>query len=110
MKDRKAFRVSSKTKQPRPISFQLLVFLYCIGKEGIHGGSIEVATHFGIGKGSVNNYIRRCVKALLEIKKDTVVWPNAEERETIKKTTGCKRLPPLCGDNRWYFDSTGLQT
>ena len=65
MKDKKAFVVKNDSCHQHPISFQLLVYIYRIGKEGSSGGSLEVASFFGIGKGSINNYVRRCVSALL---------------------------------------------
>jgi hypothetical protein len=41
MKSKKAFR-SSKFKKQQPVAFQLLVFLYRIGKEGTGGSSIAI--------------------------------------------------------------------
>ena len=80
MKDKEAFVVTSNKSHQRPISFQLLVFLYRIGVEGCCGGSARVALFFGIGKGSVLNYVRRCVKALHEIKDEVVSWPDVNQR------------------------------
>jgi hypothetical protein len=66
------------------VAFQLLVFLWRIGKEGSGGGTLSVSSYFGIGKGSVVNYVRRCVKALHKLKDDVVYWPDEEEREMMK--------------------------
>ena len=71
-----------KKQQQRPIAYQLLVFLYRVGKEGCNGGSLQVTSFFGIGKGLVNNYIRRVVKTLLEIKNETVSWPMQKWRRS----------------------------
>ena len=57
MKDKEAFSTTNKCHQ-RPISYQLLVFLYRIGKDGSAGGPMDVAAYFGIGKGTVKNYTR----------------------------------------------------
>ena len=84
MKDKVAFSSTSKSSHQRPISFQLLVFLYRIGRESIAGGSHTLAAYFGIAKGSVNNYVRRVVQALLEIKDVVVYWPDAEERKEMR--------------------------
>ena len=65
MKDKKAFVTKNNSCHQRPIAFQLLVYLYRIGKEGSGGGCGEVGIFFGISKGSVKNYVRRCVSALL---------------------------------------------
>jgi hypothetical protein len=83
MGTKKAFKYS-KFKQQRPIAFQLLVFLFRIGKEGTGGGALSVSTHFGIGKGSVKNYVRRCVLALHEIKDDVIRWPDTNDRDAMR--------------------------
>ena len=85
MKTKKAFRNKSRKKQPRPIAYQLLVFLFRIGNEGSAGGSHRVSQFFGIAKGSVTNYVRRCVLALLEMKDDIVNWPDENERDEMRK-------------------------
>ena len=85
MEDLNEFKVTSKSFHQHPISFQLLVFLYRIGKEGSRGGSLEVRSFLGIGKGSVKNYVRRCVKALHEIKDKVVYWPDAHKRMEMRK-------------------------
>jgi hypothetical protein len=84
MKTRLAFRDCIKYKKQRPVEYQLLVFLYRVGKEGTSGGSIAVGSFFGIGKGSVNNYVRRCVRALHEIKDEVIYWPDQDEKDDMK--------------------------
>jgi hypothetical protein len=74
----------SRFKKPRPISFQLLVFLYRVGKQGTCGSSLALSTHFGIGKGSVNNYVCRCVAALHEIYDDVFHWPEEDQSQEMK--------------------------
>ena len=88
MKDKNAFKVSSNKGHQRPISFQLLVFLYRIGNEGTNGGSQCVSSYFCIGKGSVKNYVRRVVRALSEIKDEVIYWPNELERKDMRKRLG----------------------
>ena len=85
MKERRAFNRVSKNKKQRPVAYQLLVFLYRIGKEGTSGGSMDVSAFFGIGKGTVNNYCKRCVKGLLEMKEEVVYWPDDKERLEMRK-------------------------
>ena len=41
---------------------------------------MDVSPFFGIAKGSVQNYVRRCVRALHEIKEEVVYWPDLHER------------------------------
>jgi hypothetical protein len=62
----------SKTKKQASMSLQLLVFLFRAGKSGTAGSSGAVASHFGLSHGCVKNYVRRCVKALLKLKKEVV--------------------------------------
>jgi hypothetical protein len=91
MKTRKAFQKTIKFKKQHPVAYQLLVFLFCVGKEGTGGSASAVSSHFGIGKGSVINYVKRCVSALHEIKEEVVHWPDEQERDKMKArlaTTG----------------------
>jgi hypothetical protein len=90
MKDKRAFVLKNKRCKQRPIAYQLLVFLYRIGSEGKAGGSARVASFFSIGKGSVNNYVRRTVSALHEIIHEVVYWPDEAERKEMRK-----RLSPF---------------
>jgi hypothetical protein len=83
LKTKNAFSLT-KFKKQRPISFQLLVFLYRIGKQGSCGSSLAVSMHFGIGKGSINNYVDRCISALHEIHDNVVYWPDQQERQDMK--------------------------
>ena len=67
-----------------------MVFLFRVGKEGVSGGSLTVSYYFGIAKGSVNNYVRRVVKALLELKKENLSWPSEDEKKEIKDRLSLK--------------------
>ena len=84
MKTKQAFKVTSKNCHQRPISFQLLVFLFRIGSEGRGGGAVSISLFFGIGKGSVKNYVRRVVSALHEIIEEVVAWPDSEEQVQMR--------------------------
>ena len=90
LKDKKPFKKVTKKKPQRPIAFQLLVYLFRIGTEGNGGGSGRVASYFGIGKGSVDNYVKRCVSALMEIKKEVVYWPDENERMEMRNRLSLK--------------------
>jgi hypothetical protein len=83
MRTKKAFAMSKFRKQ-RPVSYQLLVFLFRIGREGTAGSCLAVSQFFGIGIGSVKNYVDRSIRALKEIKNEVVYWPDQEEREEMK--------------------------
>jgi hypothetical protein len=83
IKDKNPFK-RNKYKGQRPVAFQLLVFLFRIGKEGTGGSAAAVSSHFEIGRGSVINYVRRCVKALHELKEEVVAWPNEDDKKEMK--------------------------
>jgi hypothetical protein len=82
MKTKKAFRMS-KFKNQWPIAFQLLVFLFRVGREGTARSNLSVSQYFGIGSGSVGNYVKCTIRALKE-KNDVIYWPNDEEKEQMK--------------------------
>ena len=62
----------------------LLVFLRRMGAEGTEASSAKLAHEFGIGKGSVNFYIKRVRKAILDLEDKFVAWPDEKEKERIK--------------------------
>lgn len=88
MKTKRAFRMS-KFKKQWPVAFQLLVFLFHIGREGTAGSNLAVSQYFGIGIGSVGNYVKYTIWALKEIKNKVVYWPNNEEKEQMKSRLAC---------------------
>ena len=56
MKEKRVFKRVSKKKKARPIAYQILVFLYRIGKDGDGGSCGDISQHFGICKGTIKNY------------------------------------------------------
>jgi hypothetical protein len=71
--------------------YNSLCFFFHVGKEGTGGSTSAVSSHFGIGKGSVINYVKRCVSALHEIKKEVIHWHDEQEHGKMKArltTTG----------------------
>ena len=66
------------------------MFLFRVGKEGSAGGCFDLGAYFGIAKGTVSNYVRRVVSALLEIKSETVHWPDKHERQQMRNRLGLK--------------------
>jgi hypothetical protein len=75
----------SGNKKGKPVELQLLVFLCRIGREGSGGSSRNVADHFGIGLGSVRNYVKKVIVAIKSLEKEVIVWPDDDEREKMKK-------------------------
>ena len=78
------FKKIHKYKAPRPLRQQLLVFLYRVGRYGSSGSTHEVSLYFGIGNGSVRNYVSNIVSALKELENEVVSWPSSDEREAMK--------------------------
>ena len=58
----------------------LLVLLKYLGTCGNDSSAVKLALLFGIGYGTVLNYIRLAMKAILRLKAETVFWPGEEER------------------------------
>jgi hypothetical protein len=73
MESKEAFK-NCQEKGWQPVAYLLLIFLWRVGKEGSSGGVLSVSSYFGIGKGSVKNYICRYVLALEEIKPHDCVF------------------------------------
>jgi hypothetical protein len=83
MKIKNEFK-NSMFKKQHPVAFELLVFLFRIGGEVTAGSNIAVSQYFGIGFGSVSNYVKCTTKALKEIKEEVVYWPSDKEKEEMK--------------------------
>ena len=56
-----------------------------VGLSGSAASTTFLASYFGISKGTVNNFIRRTTKAILNLKDDSIKWSNEKEREEIKR-------------------------
>ena len=78
------FTKKHKYKNPRPLYQQLLVFLYRVGCFGSSDSCHEVALFFGIGIGTVKNYVDNIIMALKEIESEVVYWHNEDDREQMK--------------------------
>ena len=63
----------------------VLVFLYRLGCQGSAASDTAVANFFGIGKGTVKNFIRRVVSAIRSLKDTYIVWPSGSEKEEMKQ-------------------------
>ena len=82
IEDDPVFHNNSRIKQMYPW-YQLAVALHRFGTDG-NGSSIDgVALQVGISHGSIANYTRRVIKALLALKDNYIRWPNAAERAEI---------------------------
>ncbi|KAE8228482.1 hypothetical protein CF326_g6581 [Tilletia indica] len=63
-----------------PVAEQLAIALHKYGTNG-SGGSIRIkAGHWGQSEGHIINFTRRVTTALVEMVRDWIRWPNAQER------------------------------
>lgn len=83
--EKNGFTTCNRGRILAPLENHILVFLYRLGSEGNAGGDSKVVDYFGIGKGTVHNYIKRVMKVVLQLKDAIVMWPDQEEREAIKR-------------------------
>ena len=112
---------STRSYRQAPVQEQLAVALYRFGHNGNAAGLQSIANWAGIGKGTVRLYTHRVMVALLrpEFMKNTVYWPDEEEKETAKEWVqdhSCKAwrngwcfvdgtLIPLATRPYWYGES-----
>ena len=61
----------------------LLVLLKYLGTCGNGNTSPKLALFFGLGAGSIHNYLQRATKAIMKLESSTVTWPDQVERKTI---------------------------
>ena len=63
------------------VHIQLAVTLRRLSHDGTGNSIDQIATLFGISKGSVTNYTQRCFKAINDNLGHLMRWPNKEQRE-----------------------------
>jgi hypothetical protein len=85
-----------KQRKHFSVELHLLVVLKFFGCEGNHASALSVKQGLGIAKGSVLNYLRRGVDAILSLFPDTVFWPDEEERDQITCRIRDKHHFPKC--------------
>lgn len=52
------------------------------------GGGIKLIIDHLLEEGSVSNYTKRCIYAILQMEKKYVKWPDVNERRNIKRRIG----------------------
>ena len=62
---------------------ELLTLLKFLGGSGTDSTLSKISISFGIGLGSVQNYIEKALDAVLKLRSKTVFWPANEERDII---------------------------
>lgn len=87
---------SKSNNHQASVEEQLALFLAKLGRYG-NGASVGIlARTFGVSEGSVSNYCKRCIVAILALEKATVVWPTAIDRKRIAGRVGQRFGFPGC--------------
>lgn len=91
-------RISSDSRGPAPppASHQLLVLLKYYGSDGNAARSENLASFFGVGKGTIDFYRRNALNALLSLEDDVYFWPTRQERKAIARRIKESHLFPHC--------------
>lgn len=80
-----AFQNQSTSAKQTPVKYQLAIFLYRLGSKG-GGGSLEqVGDSVGVGVGTVLNFSRRVMRAILSLLEQYICWPSKSERDIHKQ-------------------------
>ncbi|XP_065356325.1 uncharacterized protein LOC135950720 [Calliphora vicina] len=104
IKNDKVFNGPRSCKQ-FPVEMQLIIFLYRLGSSGEGASLSKIASLFGIGDGGTLQKITdRIFKAILELKKQFLYWPDALERKNMVANT-FHELPHCIG----YVDGTEIK-
>lgn len=83
--DHDSFKSKPGKRKKAPVPCHLLVFLYRLGCQGSNASDTSVATFFGIGDGSVREYISRTITAIKSLKDRVIVWPEGDARNEMKR-------------------------
>jgi len=95
--------LGKKQRKHFSAELHLLVLLKYMGAEGNGCSAIYLKHGLGTGKGTVTNYLRRAVDAVLSLFSETVFWPDEEEQGEISNRIQAAHHFPKCGrGNRWY--------
>jgi len=71
------------TREQDPVSHQLLVTLFRLGKHGNGSSVSHTASYFQLGDGTVVRYTMRCFSAIYRLRTRFLSWPKAPERQEI---------------------------
>ena len=82
IKDHPVFQNNSHKPQA-PVAWQLMVFLFYIGKANSGASNPTLRHVFGIGRGTAETFKRRCIKAIRSLRDEAIQWPDETERLLI---------------------------
>lgn len=84
IKDHPVF-IKKYRKKQTPVSYQLLVFLFYVGKSGSGASYPQCRQTFGIGRGTCKYFIDRVTTAIRSFRDRVITWPNRQERVQIAR-------------------------
>ncbi len=79
------FQSTSARRPQRPVAHQLMVFLHYIGTSGSGASNPRLRQMFGIGRGTAEDFKKRCITAIRSLGLEAICWPNEDERKDIAK-------------------------
>jgi hypothetical protein len=87
IKDHNVFKhvEGRKGRRQAPAAYQLLVFLFYLGKTGSGANNPTLRQVFGIGRGTANVWKKRVCKAIRSLRSRYIYWPDVNERIQIAK-------------------------
>lgn len=98
IKDHEVFKRGRRGPKQMPPEYQLMVFLKYIGTEGAGSSNPDLRNTFRVGRGTIDVYKKRVVKAIRSLRDRYYKWPTTDEREQIaeriRKEYG---FPNCCG-------------
>lgn len=72
-------------RKQAPIKYRLLVFLFYLGTSEKSYSNWRLRNMFGIGRGIAQLYWNRCTVAVCSFRKDSISWPEEDDRKEIAK-------------------------
>jgi hypothetical protein len=72
-----------RTKPQLPIEVQLMAFLSRVGFYGNAAGTHMISLDLEIGRGTVEQYYKRCLEAIHSWRDESILWPGIAERREI---------------------------
>lgn len=90
------FQTQSRHPRRGHADLHLMILLKYLGSDGNDNTAPKLALFFGLGKGSIDLYLSRAVKAFLALQDSTMTWPDVDERHDIACRIQAKYGFPNC--------------
>jgi hypothetical protein len=87
---------ANATERMRPVSIQFGVFLFYVGNTGKGGNNPQARNIFAIGRGTIELYKTRCLKAILYLGNQFLQWPDAATRRSTSDRIHNEQYLPRC--------------